>query len=170
MRSEHRNIHYTTAIAKIIALRHNPSYDTVVTSDEMMKELTWWLQQLPRHNGRSMQVTQRDMVIESDASTLGWGANLNISTGGSWTREEKACHINYLELLAAFLALKTFTTNLHHETILLRLDSVTTMAFLNRRGGGTHSVPLCNLAVQIWKWCLERNIFIHAEHLPGNSM
>ena len=153
--------------AKITALRHNPSYNTVVTtSDEMRKELTWWLQQLPRHNGRSMQVTHWDMVIESDASTLGWGANLNnTSTEGAWT-QEKACHINYLELLAAFLALKTFATNLHHKTILLRLDNMTAIAFLNRMGG-THSVPLCNLAVQIWKWCLERNVFIHAEHLPG---
>ena len=33
--------------------------------------------------------------------------------------------------------------------------------------GGTHSAHLSNLAVQIWNWCLERWITIHAEHLPG---
>ena len=106
-------------------------------------------------------------MIESDASTLGWGANLNnTSMGGPWTPEERICHTNYLELLAAFLALKTFATNAQNRTILLRLDNVTAIAFLNRMGG-TYSVSLCNLAVQIWKRCLERNMFIHAKHLPG---
>ena len=90
------------------------------------------------------------------------------STGSPWTPEETTHHINYLELLAAFLALKTFATNSQGKAILLRLDNVTAIAFLNRMGG-THSVALCNLAMQIWKWCLERNIFIHvrAKHLPG---
>ena len=37
---------------------------------------------------------------------------------------------------------------------------------LPQQNGGTHSETLCNLAVHIWKWCLERNIFIHAEHFP----
>ena len=78
------------------------------------------------------------MVIESNASTLGWGASLNnTSTGGPWVPQERSYHINYLELLAAFLALKTFATNTHNQAILLRLDNVTAIAFLNRMGG-TH--------------------------------
>ena len=95
------------------------------------------------------------MVIESDASMLGWGANFNnTSTGGPWTQEEKSHHINYLELLAAWLALKTFANNTYNKAILLRLDNVTAMAFLNRMGS-THSENLCNLAVHIWEWCVE---------------
>ena len=153
--------------AKITALKHSHNYNTVVTtSDNMRQDLTWWFQELPRHNGRSMQIVQWDMVIESDASTLGWGASLNnTSTGGPWAPQERSHHINYLELLAAFLALKTFATNTYNKAILLRLDNVTAIAFLNRMGG-THSETLCSLAVHIWEWCLERNIFIHAEHLP----
>ena len=107
------------------------------------------------------------MVIESNALRLSWGANLNnTSTGGPWAPEERTYHINYLELLAAFLALKTFASNSKDKAFLLRLDNVTTIAFLNRMGG-MHSVALCNLVVHIWKWCLEGNIYIHAEHLPG---
>ena len=100
----------------------------------MRQDLTCrWLQGLPRHSGRLMQW---DMVIESDASTLGWGTSLtNTSTGRSWTPQERSHHINYLELLAAFLALKTFVTNTHNKAILLRLDNVTAIAFLNRMGG-----------------------------------
>ena len=46
------------------------------------------------------------VIIESDASSKGWGAVLEeqTQTGGVWTAEEAANHINYLELLAAFLA------------------------------------------------------------------
>ena len=35
--------------------------------------------------------------------------------------------------------------------------------------GEDHSVLLSDLAVQIWRWRLERNIVIHAEHLPGRE-
>ena len=97
-----------------------------------------------------MQILQWDMVIESYASMLDWGVSLNnTSRGGPWVPQERSYHINYLELLA-FLALKTFATNTHNQAILLRLDNVTVIAFLNRIGG-THSDTLCNLAVHIWK-------------------
>ena len=56
--------------------------------------------------------------------------------GGPWVPLERSHHINYLELLATFLALKTFATNTHNQAILLRLDNVTAMASLNRMGGG----------------------------------
>ena len=86
--------------AKITALRHSHNYNTVVTiSDNMRQDLTLWLQELPRHNSRSMQKMQWDMVIEPDASMLGWGGSLNnTSMGGSWTPQERSHHINYLEL------------------------------------------------------------------------
>ena len=47
-------------------------------------------------------------------------------------------HINYLELLAAFLALKSFARQERSISILLWLDNVTAIAFLNKMGG-THS-------------------------------
>ena len=31
--------------------------------------------------------------------------------------------------------------------------------------GGTTSKDLSNLAVEIWEWCLQRNLTIHAEHI-----
>ena len=90
--------------------------------------------ELPRHNGKSMQILQWDMVIESDALMLNCGVSLNnTSMGGPWVPQERSHHINYLQLLATFLALKTFATNTHNQAILLRLDNVTAMA---RMGGG----------------------------------
>ena len=67
-----------------------------------------------------------------------------------------------------FLALQCFATDSRATAILLCLDNVTAIAFPNRMGG-THSTLLCNLAVDIWKRCLDRSILIHAEHLPGSQ-
>ena len=74
--------------AKITALKHSHNYNTVVRiSEEMKQNLIWWLQKFTQNNGRSMQIMQWDMVIESDASMLGWGANFNnTSTGRPWTQ------------------------------------------------------------------------------------
>ena len=49
------------------------------------------------------------MIIQTDASTLGWGAvYVDQEVGGRWTSLESSSHINILELQAAFFALKSF--------------------------------------------------------------
>ena len=106
-------------------------------------------------------------MIESDASNKGWDANSQgTSTEGPWTPQERVHHSNYLKLLAAFLALKLFAASLRSKTILLHLDNVSAIAFINKMGV-THSHILSNLAVQIWDWYIERDFIIHAEHIPG---
>ena len=90
------------------------------------------------------------------------------TNGGSVDPTEKQKHINYLELPAASLALRSFLPNRRKLNILLRIDNVTAIAFLNRMGG-THSQELSDLAVVIWEWCLEKKIILHAEHLPGKE-
>jgi hypothetical protein len=145
-------------------------YDSKMSLTFHMKsDLTWWITHLKQHNGRNLQISQWDLVIESDASMRGWGASCGeTSTGGRWTRNESRNHINFLELLAAFLALKTFVPNLRPNRVLLRLDNVTAISFINRMGG-THSTTLSDLAVEMWKWCLQKGVIIHAEHLPGTE-
>ena len=105
----------------------------------------------------------------SDASTTGWGACLgDTTTGGTWSAQEMMHHINYLELLAAFLAVQCFLKTENNITILLKLDNVTAVTFINWLGG-THSKPLCQLALAFWEWCIPRNLFLIAEHLPGQQ-
>ena len=53
--------------------------------------------------------------------------------------------------------------NIH---ILLLIDNSTTIAYINHRGG-THSKALSDLALEIWDWCIHRQISLHAEHVPG---
>jgi len=86
---------------------------------------------------------------------------------GAWIAAKHLSQINYLELSAAFLTLKTFIRHKRRINVQLRMDNVTSIAFINRMVG-THSTALLDLAVTIWEWCLEREIIIHAEHLPGS--
>ena len=64
-----------------------------------------------------------------------------------------------------FLALKSFLRD-KRINVLLRMDNVTPIAFVNMMGG-THSTALSDLAMSLWEWCLEREITIHAEHVHG---
>ncbi len=50
----------------------------------------------------------------------------------------------------------------------LRLDNTTAVAYINNQGG-TRSPSLVSLTLDLWKWCLQRNILISAEYLPGIS-
>jgi len=62
--------------------------------------------------------------------------------------------------------MKSFASNGKEISIRLCLDKVTAIAFLSRMGG-THSLPLSNLVVEVWNLCLRRNMTAHAENPPG---
>jgi hypothetical protein len=146
----------------------NDRYDQQVEIDtESRQDLLWWIHHFPHHNGRSLSTPVADVVITSDASTTGWGATCqNKRAGGPWSKEEKIAHINFLELEAAFLALKSFVASRSHMHVLLLMDNITAISFINHKGG-THSKALSDLALQIWTWCIQRNITVCAEHIPG---
>ena len=91
-----------------------------------------------------------------------------VSIGGHWTREERTLHINVLELMAAFLALRTFVVNRSYLHITLLIDNITAISYLNKKGGA-HSQDLSDLSILIWQWCLERSLTIHAIHIPGTQ-
>ena len=138
---------------------------------EVEMDLTWW-SSLDRKIPLQSPLYPRtpSMTIESHASNMGWRAARQgeHQTGGRWSREEALHHINYLELLAAFLALQCFAKHCHNMTIQMRLDSVTAVTYINKLGG-THSPLLCQLVLTIWDWCLQREIFLLAEQLSGKD-
>ena len=88
----------------------------------MYSELTWWVKNI--HNQyRVLNRNNPQVVLQTDASLLGWGAVMNDSkTGGIWNYDEKENHINYLELLAVFYALKAFQCQLPSLQLLSRLS------------------------------------------------
>ena len=93
---------------------------------------------------------------------LGWGATDGIThIGGKWNEEEKIreehYQINYLELLAIFLALRAFGSELSGVHIRVQSDNTTAVAYVSNFGG---SKPVdCNdKAKEIWLWCIRRHI------------
>lgn len=83
---------------------------------------------------------------------------------GGWKVDELKFHINYLELLAVFLGLKSFASTLTNCTILLRVDNRTAIIYVNRMGG-IQFPHLNNLARDIWQWCEVRNIWLFASYI-----
>ena len=92
----------------------------------------------------------------------------NNRTGGPWTLQESTFHINYLELLAAFLAIKTFAKGQEDIQIDLQMDNMSALTYINKRGG-TQSPSLTILAKECWTWYMDRRITLTAQHLPGKQ-
>uniref|UniRef100_A0A1X7UYP2 RNase H type-1 domain-containing protein n=1 Tax=Amphimedon queenslandica TaxID=400682 RepID=A0A1X7UYP2_AMPQE len=146
----------------------NQDYETTLAlSPDSKEELIWWNTQMINWNGKTLLTMGPDLIIESDASTHGWGASHHASsTGGPWSPQEKECHIKCLELLAATLALTTFAKNKTAVSVLMKIDNTIAVAYVNNQEG-TVSKELISLTRNLWMWCLKRNIHIQAQHLPG---
>ena len=93
------------------------TYDALITlSTSARGELAWWLENTRSTNGSPVHLPPPDMLITTDASMKGWGAvHHSLETNGRWSQQESLQHINYLELKAAFLALKTFLKDRSHR-------------------------------------------------------
>lgn len=71
-----------------------------------------------------------------ERQSSGWGAACKGEEAhGFWSSTEQNMHINFLEILAAFLALKSSAANDSNYQILLRIDNTTAVAYLNKMGG-----------------------------------
>ncbi|KYQ54576.1 hypothetical protein ALC60_14850 [Trachymyrmex zeteki] len=131
----------------------------------MVEDLIWW--KLNAVIGSNPIRTQVYIIeIFSDSSLSGWRCYCKGSEAfGFWNRQERKNHINYLELLAAFFAIKCFASKLSQCEILLRLDNNTAIAYVNK-AGGVRFPHLSKLSRKIWEWCEERKIWLRASYIP----
>ena len=118
--------------------------------------------------GKSFKQLPIDLVIVCDASNSGWGAVCEgIETHGEWSLEELELYINVKELLAAFFAVQSFYP-LHKNVLHIRLkiDNSTAVANINNYGS-IKSPTLNQLSREFWDWCLQRQLHLSAESIPG---
>ena len=106
------------------------------------------------------------VLIESDASTKVWGSSTERSDKNTGCLVSSGS-LNYLEIQAAFLALKAFGKSWTHLTVLLQMDNFAAVTYVNQKRD-TCSQSLCQLTISIWEWCQDKNITLLAEHLPGH--
>ena len=109
------------------------------------------------------------MVITTDASLSGWGAECQgTTTQGQWSEEERTQHINVLELKAAELALKSFIHLWQGSRVRFRLDN-TTAASQILKMGSPRSLRCLVVTQEIWEHVLLHKSTAIAQHLPGKE-
>ena len=138
-------------------------------SVEALNEIAWWIENIPTASGSIKTTPGIDYVIHTDASNEGWGASDNINTdiNGRWSLREQMLHINALELKAIKLALYAYLPLQDRARhVRIKSDNTTAISYLNKKGG-THSMILNDMAVDIWEFCIDNGVHISAAHIPG---
>ena len=155
--------------AKMKALKLNKGdFDASMSlSTAAIENILFWLSDC-NYLPVSFKPTKFPKTIISDASNEGWGGHfLDKKAGGRWLDTEKSFHINWLELKACWLCLKSFASNWTETNIALKLDNMCAVQYINNQGGTIESLDL--LTKSIWNWCALRNIHIQASYIPGKD-
>ena len=107
--------------------------------DSVREDLSWWTNNVDKFRS-PIQRSKPNVIVKSDASKKGWGAECLGTTTGGMCKD---------------------------KNIQLKSDNSTTVACINNNGS---IKPACNdIARDIWLWCLERHNFVSAVHIPGST-
>ena len=139
-------------------------YDSVVSLDSRACEsIRWWLgYEFPP---KSLLPSPVDVFMFTDASSTGWGATIgSLSTGGHWSESELE-QINVLELKAVLLGLGALCRDMRQVHVEVHCDNSTAVACINRCG--STRPRLLALTVDIYDWCVSRDIVLSATHVRG---
>ena len=129
--------------------------------------LDWWLEEKNVLRGQPLHPLRHALQVFTDASNEGWGAHLgDYIARGVWSEPESHLHINFLELKAVFLALKSFEHLCRGQIVLVAMDNTTVVSYINKEGG-MRSGSLCALLWRLLSWCHPREIVLRARHIPG---
>ncbi len=130
--------------------------------DLVMWKKPWFLSQ-----GPMLGASCRRKMLTTDASLTGWGAiSEGRSSQGLWKDHHLSWRINRLDMLAVFLALKNFLTDLRGHHVLVRSDNTSVVSYINHQGG-LRSRPLCKLVCQILLWSQRKLLSLRATCIPG---
>ena len=171
---EHGRLNYRhLEMGKITALKNaRGNFDAMMKiSNEMKCDLKWWVNHIDSACGLISRCNP-DIVVQSDASQVGWGAVCNNkSAQGQFLPLEIdrfKGNINALELLAIKYALQSFLGLCCNKHVLVQSDNTTAVSYINSMGG-THSLVCNNIAKSIWDMCIAHSIWLTATHIPGKA-
>ncbi len=138
----------------------------VILTEAERQDISWWSNNV-EHSFCPINFPEPSCTITTDASMSGWGAwTGEVSTGGDWNSDERKMHINWLELKAAFLALRTFCSDKSDCHVRLMLDNTTAIACITKFGSAASD--LMRLTKEIFEFAVDRNLHITAAHIPGS--
>ncbi len=117
-----------------------------------LRALIMWKKPWLLSQGPMLGASRCRKTLSTDASLTDWGAILEgRSSQGLWKDHHLSWHINRLEMLTVFLALKNFLADVRGHHVLVRSDDTSVVSYINHQGG-LRSHPLCKLACQILLW------------------
>ncbi len=128
-----------------------------------MWKKTWFLSQGPVLGAPCCRV-----MLATDGSLIGWGDVKNGHPArGLWSGRHLTWHINWLEMLPAFRALKHFLPGMRGHHVLVRTDNTSVVSYINHQGG-LRSRRLYKLAHQIHVLSQDRQLLLRAVYIPGH--
>ncbi|KAL0196189.1 hypothetical protein M9458_009761, partial [Cirrhinus mrigala] len=147
--------------------RGNPLRMIKVTR-RCLRALDMWRRPWFLSQGPVLGAPCRRVTLATDASLTGWGAVMNGHPArGLWSGHQLTWHINCLEMLAVFQALKHFLPDLRDRHVLVRTDNTSVVSYINHQGG-LRSRPLYKLAHQILVWSQDKLLSLRAVYVPGH--
>ena len=76
-------------------------------------------------------------------------------------------HISYLEILACFLTLKAFCSDVQNCHVKAMIDKTTGISYMNSMGG--RSLSCSQITWELWVWCAQHGMWLSALHIPGKQ-
>ena len=144
------------------------SLEVIPLPQSLHPHLDWWLLESNVLRGQPLHPLQHALQIFTDTSNEGWGAHLGDATArGVWSEPESLLHLNFLELKAVFLALRSFEPLCKDQIVLVATDNMTVVSYINKEGG-MRSGSLFALLWRLLSWCHPRRIALRARHIPGH--
>ncbi len=139
----------------------------IKVSRRCVRALDMWRKPWFLNQGPVLGAPCRQLSLATDASLTGWGAVMSgRSARGLWSGRHLIWHINCLEMLAVFRALKFFLPDLRGHHVLVRTDNTAVVSYINHQGG-LRSRPLYKLAHQILLWSQDKFLSLRALYIPG---
>ena len=165
-------LHYRSLQSDLIRNSGPPTnWDSkIILSPLACADLEWWLECDLSLRPAPLASFSPTHQMETDASKVGWGAfaHSNSFTQGKWSPKEAKFHINFLELWTVLLGIKALFRVSSPISLLILCDNTSAVNYINRMGG-TKSKFLCNLALELWDYCLSHNIWLKAVYLRGSE-
>ena len=134
-------------------------------TENCISELQWWQKRINSVNDIYHLLPQLTRYLDPCQNGSGAACGKH-STGGNWSKEKSALHINVLEMAAAFFALTIYAATLSETSIHLRVDNIATLAWINRQNAPNETVHL--LLKEFWEFCAENQIWVHASYISSS--
>ena len=135
-------------------------------SKEKAQNILWW-----KHNiiGIYAPIVRKNpsVVINTDASSFGWGTSLGENkTGGQFSTEEIQQIINSLQLKAAKFYLRALCKNKFNSYIFIHIYNTSVVSAFNKMAS-VKSIEADNELHFIREFIITQKYWLTATHIPG---